>query len=299
MRKLAKWGLCLLLAGGLLMLGCRVVLGSRVMNLATLQSISPYADTDCRYEASSRIQSLDLNLEAANVIIRKGDQFEILTHGLKPADSDVHDGWNTEYRIQEKEAVFSASMDDDQFFTGSQPDTVVQVTVPESVKNLTVNLSMGSMELSGTSLQSIEAVLDMGTLEMSGVTAGSLETSVSMGDASMKNVDLQTGTLTVDMGSLTMDKCLVTRQLEADVSMGSATMDLRQEHALLDLSADMGDLTVNGRKAESGILRTEKGDTAKGPLIRVDVSMGSLSLDLDGDIQTVGKFPANGKKQED
>ena len=53
------------------MLGCRVMLGPRVMNLATLQGISPYADTDCHYQGDSQIQSLDLNLEATSVIIRK------------------------------------------------------------------------------------------------------------------------------------------------------------------------------------------------------------------------------------
>ncbi|WP_289961320.1 DUF4097 family beta strand repeat-containing protein [Faecalibaculum rodentium] len=283
------------------MLGCRVMLGPRVMNLATLQGISPYADTDCHYQGNSQIQSLDLNLEATSVIIRKGDRFEILTHGLKPADSEVRDGWNTEYSVRGKEAVFSASMDDDQFLAGSNPETVVQVTVPEAMKNLTVNLSMGGLELSGISLQSIDAVLDMGTLKLSGVMAGSLNASVSMGDADMRNVDMQNGTVTVDMGSLTMTGCKVTGQLDAEVSMGSATMDLRQKNALLDLNADMGDLTVNGTKAESGILctNTKETETGKGPVIRVGVSMGSLDLDLDGDIQTIREFPASGKAEKD
>ena len=192
-------------------------------------------------------------------------------------------------------------MDDDQFLAGSNPETVVQVTVPEAMKNLTVNLSMGGLELSGISLQSIDAVLDMGTLKLSGVMAGSLNASVSMGDADMRNVDMQNGTVTVDMGSLTMTGCKVTGQLDAEVSMGSATMDLRQKNALLDLNADMGDLTVNGTKAESGILctNTKETETGKGPVIRVGVSMGSLDLDLDGDIQTIREFPASGKAEKD
>ena len=117
----------------------------------------------------------------------------------------------------------------------------------------------------------------------------------------MRNVDMQNGTVTVDMGSLTMTGCKVTGQLDAEVSMGSATMDLRQKNALLDLNADMGDLTVNGTKAESGMLRTntKETETGKGPVIRVGVSMGSLDLDLDGDIQTIREFPASGKAEKD
>lgn len=145
------------------------------------------------------------------------------------------------------------------------------------ISSLKAKLDMGSIEVSGASIDKMDIDLDMGSLDIADCAINKIDADLDMGSIDVSDTVIYSADIDLDMGGLDMSDTCVENKLIADLDMGSATLSLAgtdggSQSYGFDLECDMGSITINGSK--EGKEYNDNGNT----VIDIECDMGSINI---------------------
>lgn len=220
------------------------------------------------------IENIDIDAKYATVYLISSDDYYI--------EYSITSNKNTLYKIRNGNLIFddSAWMPINLGFkVNEKHNDYINIYYPADAyfKNLKVNLDMGSIEVSGVTIDNMDIDLDMGSLDITGCAIKRIDADLDMGSIDISNTDISSADVSLDMGGLDMSGTLIQNRLIADLDMGSATLSLAgtdggSQNYGFDLECDMGSITIN----EAGEGRNYEADGKV--IIDIECNMGSINI---------------------
>lgn len=219
----------------------------KVLNLNVFSKAGSATERVSTELSEDRFTSLELDIDAANVTIEKGDAFGVNWEGDSGRKPEVQLKGSTLHVKQSSGFHILPS------FTGQ--DTLT-VTIPDSqeLQSLTVDLDMGNLTVREIQAGKTDLDLDMGNVQLTDAAFTSLEVDAAMGNISFSELTVEKGSMDADMGNIEGSGLNDFSSFEMDADLGNIEVDLHQEEAELTLkvSTDLGNAKVNGEKTGSG-----------------------------------------------
>lgn len=202
------------------------------------------------FTTEKEIISFQADIDMGSIEIKQGDTFSISTTNIKKSDIS----------IREKDGVYHFTVNQDDIeIIGNNHSGEIHVTLPDTVKTIDINQSLGEVEIAGMNLTSLTIDSALGDVDLEDVTFEEGDITLSLGDFDfygdftkkfnltnhMGDADIQllksnheyNYSLKVNMGELIMN----------DHEHGSINSDYYQNNdkeASLDVKMDMGSLEV-------------------------------------------------------
>ncbi len=174
---------------------------------------------------------------------------------------------------------------------------VLRVAVPDSVKNLVIDVDAGEVDVTGLTLGSLDVKLSAGNVEIHSLTADGIKATVEAGNFETENCNVKNADVNINMGNAELSESFIyTESLKVNVNMGDAEIALPRYPQAFSLSYDasMGNIEIDddyrdygiGSKSSSGI--SQSGTFSRNPqslpveeIIKIDVSvsMGNIKID--------------------
>lgn len=215
------------------------------------------------FEVSGEVESLDLEISAAELKIVSGDQFSVESNH-KYLMVEEKDGT---LKIYEKKVLLGAS---------SEGVTVV-LTVPEGFvfEDASLETGAGKTDIASLSANTLELELGAGATEIGNLTVLT-RASISTGAGKLTVLDGQLGNLTMDIGVGKLElTARVTGQCQVNFGIGDADLTLlgSREDYQIKLDKGIGSATLDGTAMESG-------SVYGGGENRIDISGGIGSIHI-------------------
>ncbi len=194
---------------------------------------------------------LEIEVEAGELVLLRGERFEAdLSRIANPNLYDIHQ--------EETDEGASFSLHGLGHFGPQAPR--VQICVPDSVRDLSLRLPMGSLKVYDLSLDSLNAVLRMGSAEFS-------------------NVEIGHGRLDLSMGSLDLAARNI-GEIQADCRMGSVVLRIPGSPADydFDVRSRLGSIQIGHEQRIDGMKSSYKRHNGACRFIDLDCRMGSIEV---------------------
>lgn len=160
-------------------------------------------------------------------------------------------------------------------------ECIIEVPQDLSLKNFTVKLGAGEMEIQGICAQDMMLQVGAGQLELDDIQASSLNMKVGAGQAVCEKVSGENVTMEVAMG-----ECLysgqISNNLDVDCSTGNVevTIDGSEKDHNYDLNCSMGSITV-GSMELSGLGSERVMDYGAESLFGIKCGLGNVTIEFD------------------
>ena len=173
-------------------------------------------------------------------------------------------------------------------------ETDITLTLPEGIALEEADIMMGAGEIVTKdifSAKNMEIEVDAGSISMDEVKADSFSAEVAAGSILAKRLDAKECSMTVNMGDITLQKSLITGNLDAEVNMGEIDIFLRDSYEShdYDVNCSMGEITIETENGENrsyeGLSSAMElyGKNANGEsLYELDCDMGDISVRFAG-----------------
>lgn len=172
----------------------------------------------------------------------------------------------------------------------------LRVVVPDSIKNLVVDVDAGEVDVTGLTLASLDVKLSAGNVEIHNLTADDIKLALEAGNLETENCNVQNAEVNINMGNAELSESFIyTKSLKVNVEMGDAEIALPRYPQAFTLNYDMSmgnlerDDDYDGRDVDfhsSG--GSQNGTVSRNPqslpveeIIKIDVSvsMGNIKID--------------------
>lgn len=174
---------------------------------------------------------------------------------------------------------------------------VLRVAVPDSIKNLVIDVDAGEVDVTGLTLGSLDVKLSAGNVEIHNLTADGIKATVEAGNLETENCNVKNAEVNINMGNAELSESFIyTKSLKVNVDMGDAEIALpRPPQAFsFNYDASMGNIEIDddfqdygiGLNSSSGL--SQNGTFGRNPqslpieeIIKIDVSvsMGNIKID--------------------
>ncbi|MBD5096411.1 MAG: DUF4097 family beta strand repeat protein [Lachnospiraceae bacterium] len=221
-----------------------------------------------------KIDNIDIDAKYATVYLIPSDDYYI--------EYSITSSKSTLYKIQNGRLTFDDSAWTPirlSFGIKDPHNDYIKIYYPADadMNRLRAQLDMGSIEVSGVTIDNMEIDLDMGSLDITDCAIDKIEADLDMGSIDILNTDISSADISLDMGGLDMSGTHIENRLIADLDMGSATLSLAgnddgSQSYGFDLECDMGSVTING--TDEGRKYNNSGNT----VIEIDCDMGSIDI---------------------
>ncbi len=220
------------------------------------------------FTVEGEIQSLDLEISAAELKITEGTSFSVKSN-LKKLDVDVQSGT---LNIKNKnKGVF-------EIFGGSNYNgAVLEIVIPKDFEfeNADIEIGAGVVEIEKFSVQNLEFDLGAGTVTVKKLIA-SAESRINNGAGKLKIQGGVLNNLDFDMGTgETEIRVELHGSADVDIDVGKLTLVLIGEESdyKIDFSKGLGSISYNGNNVENN-------QVIGNGSVRIDVDGGMGSIDV-------------------
>lgn len=202
------------------------------------------------FTTEKEIISFQADIDIGSIEITRGSTFSISTDNIKKSDITVSEE-NGVYH-------FNVKQDDIQII-GNNDGGEIYVTLPDTVKTIDINQSLGEVEISEMNLTALTIDSAMGDVDLTGVTFEEGDITLSLGDFDFYGDFTKKFKLTNHMG-------------DADIQL------LKSNHEYnYSLKVNMGELIMNDH--EHGSINSEHHqNNDKEATLDVKMDMGSLEV---------------------
>ncbi len=223
---------------------------------------SPLLSKTKIYSIGSKINSLDIEINAANFTIKTGDVFSV--------ESNLKN-----LTVNEKDGVLTIR--DEIKFVQSYSDASLILYIPSNYRFDKVNLLTGAGQLSVTELYSKVLSLELGAGQVninSLFATQSADIDGGAGKVTISNSNISNLDLDMGVGQLNFSSKLSGKS-ELDLGVGQTNITLMGEldSYLLDLDKGLGSITVDGRKVSD---ETKLGSGQS--LVEISGGVGDISI---------------------
>ncbi len=206
-------------------------------------------DMTRNYEGGGAFQVLDVEVEVANVVLRRGDSYGVTFTGQKELEPEVE--WeNGELKVEQKGGMkLTRSLG---LAGGFHRKNELTITLPEGAKLSSLDLDMkyGNCRIEDITADDSEIVLKAGNITASDSTFADLEIDADAGNIEMKDCSIGKGQVRADMGNISLKGLDEISDLVCDADLGNIEAELKQAASdlTLVLETDLGNVRLNGEK---------------------------------------------------
>lgn len=202
------------------------------------------------FTAENEVTSFQADIDMGSIEIKQGDTFSISTTNIQKSDIS----------IREKDGAYHFTVrQDDIKIIGNNHGGEIHVTLPETVKTIDINQSLGEVEITGMNLTSL-------TIDS------------ALGDVDLENVTFEEGDITLSLGEFDFYGDF-TKVFNLTNHMGDANIQLLKPNSDYNysLSVSMGDLVMNDH--QHGSFNSDyHQNNSKEANLDVKLDMGSLEI---------------------
>ncbi|MBR5116295.1 MAG: DUF4097 family beta strand repeat protein [Lachnospiraceae bacterium] len=235
-------------------------------------------DMTRNYEGGGSIRKMELDVEVANVTIKKGASFAVSFTGNKDLEPEVE--WeDDELKVEQKGGMkMTRSLG---LAGGLNRKNEVMITVPEgeTLDSMEVEMDYGNCRISDVTVKDSEIRLKAGNIEVNDAGFEKFEADADAGNIEMHGCKIAKGQVRADMGNIKMTGIDGISDLVCDADLGNIQAELAQPASELTivLNTDLGNVHLNGEK-RSGHQTVGDGKArfeAKADLGNVEVKTGN------------------------
>lgn len=215
-------------------------------------------------------RSISITLNAADIILEKGDQCSIRYDGNQNKIPDVK-AENGKWTIDQKKKTNL------HFGINNIRENKLTITLPEGMipESATIKADAGDIKIRDIQLQKLDINADAGDIDFERDEIQDLVIDLDAGDVKADNSTIVRGEISEDAGNLTMNQINFT-DLSVELDAGDAKIhsSAALDDADLDLSVDLGDLRVNDQNP--GKKFRQQG--ASGIRLDMNIDLGDLKV---------------------
>lgn len=202
------------------------------------------------FTAENEVTSFQADIDMGSIEIKQGDTFSISTKNIKKSYISIREENGTYH--------FTVRQDDIEII-GNNNNCEIYVTLPETVKTIDIDQSLGEVEITGMNLTS-------------------LTINSALGDVDLKDITFEEGDITLDLGEFDFYGDF-TKVFNLTNHMGGANIQLLKSSSDYNysLSVSMGELIINDHHHGS-ISSDYHQNNSKEANLDVEMNMGSLEI---------------------
>lgn len=223
-----------------------------IFNLIKWQntSITTTSSDAISYTSNNAVTKLIVDVDCGEIKVFKGSTFNIQTKAINKEDISISEN-NGEYHFTVNQNTINLIGDNEQ---------KIYITLPESTKDISINQSLGEVEMSNMVLTNLNINNDLGSVDLENVTFENGEISLSMGDLDF-------------YGDFTKQLNVKNSAGEVDIHLIKSEMDYNY-----DLNVSMGNLEINDYDHGS-IDASYKQNNQKETTLYARLDLGDLTID--------------------
>lgn len=207
--------------------------------------------TQTLFTANKENTSLTLTGNCQGIKMVKGDTFSV--QGSSELKQQMH--------FNEQNGMITMEINTrDLILTFNDEQQDIIVTIPDTIKNINMDMNMADVELHNITLESITARFEVGSLEMQNVITNTADIDINAGDFELHGDILISLYVDVEMG-------------DADISLVRTQKDYNY-----DVSAELGDLAINEME-RGGISPSFYEKNNATATIRAQINAGDLEIE--------------------
>lgn len=196
--------------------------------------------------------SVNLELSVGDMDIVYGDGYQVLYNYPEKLKPQVKVKGDTLVVTQKTKSDFNfIGFDNLSSFSDLDYDLIITIPKDAKLKDVFLSLDMGAVSLEDMEMNNLTIEADMGNVELSNSSCTNITANADMGNIEMENVTFMTAECDADMGSIEI---------------------LNSDFQFAECDADMGSIEISGNFEA----------------VAAECSMGSVSVDTDKDLETVG-----------
>ena len=209
------------------------------------QGAAPSSDT---VTLDGEVNSLDIDIDAANVTVKYGDKASVAYTNLAP-----------EIKLENGRLTIAERSNRISFFPIGESS--MEIILPEGT---TPDMSM---------------TIDAGKLDITGITGGSVSVDADAGNVTFTDAGAKNLIVSADAGNIQLDKCnfdIANIEVDAgNVNINNCTIDM------LEADADAGNISSEGSTINSGNCNADMGNITLGGKIgdvKVNATLGNANI---------------------
>ena len=246
-------------------------------------------------ETYTTINSLDVNVDLRDVIIKHGDQFKIESKGV--GKNFNLENINNNIIISEKGSTGNI-INLFNFTNERKTHEDLYITIPKSIPlvEIKVGVDSGKINISDVQADKIITDNDLGDVNISNVTANTVTATADSGSINLKNTNTSIFEFSGDLGDINAEN-ITAREVKGNSSSGgvdisgtiTGPIDISNDLGDIDLmligqepsysyeiETDLGDIEIDGKGYGSKVLK----EYDNKPMIKLYADSGSVNIDF-------------------
>lgn len=223
---------------------------------------------------AKQVQTMVLDLDCGEVAFVRSNAADEITLRFENFYSDWlertvdESGFSVRYKIPKG------------YISGSDPTPTLSIALPEiKLKQIELNLNLGSADLGTLKAKSIQADLALGSLYADELQTGQLDATLALGSAELGTVQAERVTIENAQGDVTISRLVGASQVQVTDQLGNIALTLgeKTDGYSVQAACGLGSITVSGAKQASPYSANSKATNA----VILDAALGDITLNFE------------------